>query len=247
MKEQEFISGLIPDPKDERDILLGNYLLKVALPSEFSWDDDRVPILNQGKTPECVSHSAGTMKVFQELREHNKIYSFDCHELYRKCKEEDGMSNQSGTFIRICCKVLQQRGILYKQKEKELYFPISAYAREENLEELKFALVANGPFTVGVPVFSNWFTGSVIDILKDESILGYHAICLYGYSDSLEQIFFRNSWSEDWGIKGKASLTYRYIEKYLVSAWSTIDIQDKFTACFLNTEKIKNRICQIKE
>jgi C1A family cysteine protease len=61
---------------------------------------------------------------------------------------------------------------------------------------------------------------------RRESSLGGHAICPVGYDDKKKLVKFKNSWSESWGDDGYGYLPYAYIEKYMMDAWSSVDVQD---------------------
>ena len=61
---------------------------------------------------------------------------------------------------------------------------------------------------------------------KNENTLGGHAICAVGYDDKKQLIKFKNSWSTQWGNKGYGFLPYAYIERYMLDAWSSVDMKD---------------------
>jgi len=69
-------------------------------------------------------------------------------------------------------------------------------------------------------------TGIVPMPAKNEYTLGGHAICPVGYDDKKQLIKFKNSWLDKWGQKGYGFLPYDYIEKYMMDAWSSVDIDD---------------------
>lgn len=72
---------------------------------------------------------------------------------------------------------------------------------------------------------------------ESEKTLGGHAICLVGYDDKARIIKFKNSWSEKWGDNGYGYLSYKYIEKYMLDAWSSVDIEDNNP---LTLQKVRN-------
>ena len=50
--------------------------------------------------------------------------------------------------------------------------------------------------------------------------------CAVGYEDKKKVIKFKNSWSDKWGQKGYGLLPYAYVERYMMDAWSSVDIED---------------------
>ena len=103
------------------------------------------------------------------------------------------------------------------------------YARILNLDELRMSLATKGPAVLGIQVFKGMLktkTGIVPLPKKAERSLGGHAICCCGYDNEKELVKFKNSWSEKWGDKGFGCLPYTYIERYMMDAWSSVDIED---------------------
>ena len=108
-------------------------------------------------------------------------------------------------------------------------FRILTYARILNLDELRMSLAIKGPCVIGVSVFSGMMrtrTGLVPMPGKKERSLGGHAICAVGYNDRRRHVKFKNSWSDKWGQNGYGFLPYVYINKYMMDAWSSVDIVD---------------------
>jgi len=111
----------------------------------------------------------------------------------------------------------------------------------KNIELLKTILAAGIPLVVGVTTFAEktkyldkdgneqakmitdyWGKNYlrprewVVDLPPVEMPNGGHAICLCGYDDAIAAgigaFRFKNSWGTDWGEKGYAWITYRYVE-----------------------------------
>ncbi|MCE5300513.1 MAG: C1 family peptidase [Spirochaetia bacterium] len=168
--------------------------------------------------------------------------------LYNECKKLDGYPDQEGTEIRVAMKVLKNLGVC--QEKYWRYEPhdgngpdapsrviladakknvVKSYARILDLDELKSSLAQKGPCVIGVMVYRGMMkttTGKVPMPKKGEKTLGGHAICPVGYDDAAKLVKFKNSWSEGWGTKGYGWLPYAYVAKYMMDAWSSVDVAD---------------------
>jgi len=54
-------------------------------------------------------------------------------------------------------------------------------------------------------------TGIVQMPKRGEQALGGHAVLAVGYNDAKHTFPVRNSWGEDWGMKGYFTLPYKYL------------------------------------
>jgi len=91
------------------------------------------------------------------------------------------------------------------------------------------SLATKGQVVLGMQVFKGMLhtkTGIVPRPRKGERSIGGYAICAVGYDDKKKLIKFKNSWSLKWGEKGYGYLSYAYIERYMMDAWSSVDIED---------------------
>jgi C1A family cysteine protease len=185
------------------------------------------------------------MKEYQEIIDYQKLVELSVRFVYSECKKIDGMPNSEGTTLRSAMKVLSDKGICREKfwpyiaqgknkPEKDALqdaqrFRILAYARILNLSELRMNLASKGPCVAGIQVFKGIMqtkTGVVPMPKNNEPALGGHAICIVGYDDRKKLFKFKNSWSSNWGDRGYGYLSYGYLERYLMDAWSSIDIDD---------------------
>jgi hypothetical protein len=165
--------------------------------------------------------------------------------IYNECKKIDGMPREEGTTIRAAMRALANRGVCQEkfwpyqahQKDKAKdgagsnakKFRIITYARILNLSELRLSVATKGPCVIGVEVFEGMMktkTGLVPMPRRNETALGGHAICVVGYYDDKGIVKFKNSWSDQWGRNGYGFLPYAYVERYMMDAWSSVDIED---------------------
>jgi len=238
--------GCIKDKFDNRDYLMRAYLPVIKLPKKIDWTPRMSPVRNQGNGQTCVGFaSVSGMKEYQELLDYQKLVLLSPRFVYSECKKIDGMPDEEGTTIRAAMKVLKSKGVCrekfwpYSTRQNNKAkagaasdakkFRILAYARILNLNELRLNLVSKGPCVIGIQVFMGMMktkTGIVPMPKKFETSLGGHAISPVGYDDKKKLIKFKNSWSVKWGQKGYGFLPYTYIERYMMDAWSSVDIQD---------------------
>lgn len=238
--------GCLKDKFDDRDYLMRAYLPVLKLPPKVDYTQKMSPVRDQGDEGTCVSFaSASGMKEYQERLDYRKLVELSPRFVYNECKKIDGMPGLEGTTIRASMRVLEKIGACQekfwpyyphqKDKPKEgaksnaEKFCILTYARILNLSELRLSLASKGPCVIGVEVFEGMMktkTGLVPMPKKNETSLGGHAICAAGYDDKKKTIKFKNSWSGKWGQNGYGFLPYGYIERYMMDAWSSVDIED---------------------
>ncbi|PIV56979.1 hypothetical protein COY52_07670 [Candidatus Desantisbacteria bacterium CG_4_10_14_0_8_um_filter_48_22] len=238
--------GCRRDKKDNRDYLMRAYLPAVKLPMRVDYTGKMTAIRDQGDEGTCVGFaSVAGMKEYQERVDYAKIIDLSPRFVYSECKKIDGAPDSEGTSIRVAMKVLKKKGVCREKfwpymplqknrakkgaKEDAAKFRQLTYARILDLDELRMSLSAKGPCVIGVMVFSgmmNTLSGVVPMPATGERPLGGHAICPVGYDDRKELVKFKNSWSADWGDGGYGFLPYKYINDYMMDAWSSVDIDD---------------------
>ena len=238
--------GCIKDRFDDRDYLMRAYLPVVKLPKKVDYTQKMSPIRDQGAEGTCVGFAvASGMKEYQEFLDYKKLIELSPRYVYSEAKKIDGIPGLEGTTIRASMQVLEKIGVCQEkfwpyspqQKDKPKKgaktnaqkFRIVTYARILNLNELRLSLAGKGPVVLGIEVFKGMLktkTGLVPLPKKNETSLGGHAIAACGYDDEKRLIKFKNSWSTKWGRQGFGYLPYAYIERYMMDAWSSVDIED---------------------
>jgi hypothetical protein len=254
--------GYIKDKVDERDYLMRAYLPLVRIPKKVDYTSKMSPVRDQGDEGTCVAFSSAVgMKEYQEKSDYDKLVLLSPRFLYNECKKIDGMPDAEGTTLRAAMKTLKNKGVCREklwpyvphQSDRPKKgavtdarkFELRTYARILNLEELRLNLATKGPCVIGVKVFNGMMrtkTGIVPMPKAGERTLGGHAICPVGYDDTKRLVKFKNSWSDGWGDKGYGYLHYIYIEKFMMDAWSSVDVDDPNPLTIANVLKItKNR------
>ncbi|MCX5704433.1 MAG: C1 family peptidase [Candidatus Omnitrophica bacterium] len=238
--------GCIRDKFDDRDYLMRAYLPLKKLPKKIDWAPKMSPVRDQGEEGVCVGFATATgMKEYQELLDYEKLVELSPRFVYAEAKKIDGVPGLEGTTIRAAMQVLRNLGVCqekfwpYKSHQKDKpkegasgnakKFCVVTYARILNFNELRMSLATKGPVVLGIKVFKGMLktkTGIVPMPKKGERSLGGHAICAVGYDDEKGLVKFKNSWSNKWGEKGYGYLPYEYIQRYMMDAWSSVDIED---------------------
>ena len=239
--------GCLKDKFDERDYLMRAYLPVVRLPKRIDWAPKMSAVRDQGKESTCVGFAITTgMKEYQEMLDYKKLVILSPRFLYSEAKKLDDLPEEvEGTTIRAGMQALKKKGVCresfwpYQPNRSSRHkkgadadakkFRVLSYARILNLNELRLALATKGPCVIGIEVFKGMMrtkAGVIPMPKKDEVSLGGHAICISGYDDKKKLAKFKNSWSSKWGQRGYGFLSYTYIERYLMDAWSSVDVDD---------------------
>ena len=162
--------------------------------------------------------------------------------VYWNSKKIDPWPDSEGTSIRCAMKVLYKIGIPCEagweyndtfKGEPESWAHliakwglIDSYWRISSLNELKVAL-RSGPVVIGIGCYEEIFNplhGVVPYPANPDRLLGGHAICAVGFSDSTKLVKFKNSWSENWGSGGYGFISYEYVNDFMWDAWVAKDL-----------------------
>jgi len=257
----QFVPGAIQSPPDPRDFIYSKLVAAPALPASFFWP--RMQVRDQGPFGTCVGQAAAGIKDRQESVNYpSRGYRFSPLFVYALCKQQDGIPGQEGTYPRIAMAVLKNTGVCKEQSmpyslmanplpqvpefaiKEAGQFQIGAYARVQTLEEIKTAIIREGPVLAAVLVTDNFIDcepGGFIDLPRGY-IRGGHAVLLDGWDDDLTHRYktgvtrkgflrFANSWGTGWGDGGYGYLPYDSLvyrldigAPFVIEAWSSVDI-----------------------
>ena len=203
--------NLQKSPIDERDFLYKNIVKIESLPEKFDRTNECSPVRDQGEFGFCYAFTGEGVKEHQEWQEWPNLKPiFSPLFLARECKAIDGVPETEGSYLRVVCKVLSEKGICYETNypysmyKGNLQFPeipqslydeankykIKSYAQCLSLQEVKSAIVNQGLVMGGILVTSNFLTpeNGFIDC-PEGIILGNHAIRIVGYDDNLSHTY----------------------------------------------------------
>lgn len=239
--------NLVPDPRDPRDYqyaALGVPVEMPEMPDRIDLSDETGPVGDQAYTGSCVGWAAAHgLRRWLYFKESGDRLDFSVRFVWMGSKEYDPFDinvpfDLSGTRVRDAFKVMRKFGacpdslwpfadrlpdpdLEEKIKLESLRYRIGVYHQLKTNEARRVHLVTEGPFVVGVPVYSNW-----ADIGPDGVVpppAGYprggHAVLVVGYDDKLQQFKFQNSWGADWGDDRYGYFPYGYLENHSWSSW----------------------------
>jgi hypothetical protein len=87
-------------------------------------------------------------------------------------------------------------------------------------QSIEAALAAGTPVTIGIPVYSNFFSVSSANqgyyAGISGSLAGYHAVTALGYDST--GLVIENSWGTGWGNGGFATLSWSFVNGYVFDA-----------------------------
>ena len=242
--------NLTPDPVDPRDrpyMAVGVPAAAPPIPEKVDYGKETGPVGDQGHTGSCVGWAtAHGLRRWLYYKEEGKKTRFSVRFVWMSSKEIDPwMPNVAfdlaGTRIRDAFKVMNKYGAcpesLWKfdeplpdpDKEQSILKEamkcrIGTYHALTTNVERRVHLAQEGPFVVGVPVYSNWSQigsdGVVPD--PDGEFRGGHAVLVVGYDDKKKRFKFQNSWATTWGAHGFGYFTYDYMEKKSWSSWGAM-------------------------
>src|SRR6266516_1469703 len=230
--------GWIPDLPDHRDYLYAAPVQSlVALPSSIDLRSSCPPVYDQGQLGSCTANSiAGALEFDQMKQQLSQIFIPSRLFIYYNERVIEGTVNSdSGAMIRDGLKSVGNQGAcpedmwpyditkFQDQPTQECYqvaFLHRAFAFQKVvrvLNKMKGALTSGYPFVFGFTVYESFESqqvaqdGHVPMPQPNEQELGGHAVLAVGYDDTNQWFIVRNSWGENWGMKGYFTLPYAYL------------------------------------
>lgn len=199
-----------PDVEDFDRGILDN----LPMPEFYSYIDIMPEVKDQRSKPWCVGYATVACLNYNMNMQQKTLrgtYSFSEKEIYdqRVNKNVDGMMPVTALDYLKKVGIEVVDGIRYK---------ISNYKRLNNFEEVKAAMLLNGPVIVGMIVRSDDRT----DFWNGRGNLGGHAVALVGYDDTRKAFHLRNSWGTSYGDKGYTMLPYNEYKNAVMEAWTPI-------------------------
>lgn len=262
MQELEQPFGLWPSWPDPRDFSFRVFAGTQPLPTAFSRRDEMPPVRQQGKLGLCVAFSVATIKTWQELQQRdNPEGGLSPRFLYQMAKQQDGIPSTPGSYPRVIFKVAQDYGdcpetvLPYSELTSDVNLPpppetavkaaepykISVYTQLRTLDELKRAIVEQGPVLLAAMVAQSFVDAKDYVPKPQGNMLGGHAIVACSYDDNIKLgpytggVLIMNSWGKSWAQGGFCWIPYAawqepwWIDQsigwpFVMEAWACVDL-----------------------
>lgn len=188
------------------------------------------PVYDQGNIGSCTANALVAIFQFDEPT----FYGSRLFLYYNERKIENHIPKDSGASLSSGIMALQVFGLCsdttwpYDETKFAVNPPVSAYKEalrnralqvkniKQDATSMKRYLSLGLPFVVGIAVFEEFEsdavakTGYVPMPTKESQFLGGHAVVCCGYTENNYWIM-RNSWGENWGVKGYFYLPFDYL------------------------------------
>jgi C1A family cysteine protease/TolA-binding protein len=197
-----------------------------ATATAFSWRQKMTDVKNQKRCGSCWAFAAlgsyeGVQSIFNGV-----TLDLSEQQLVNCVARPDGGDNCNGNHPRRVFQYLIDHGAL-SEKEKPYVAKMNSCDESKNsdykvvdwnyvsmssgvptVEELKRAMIAHGPLSVGIYATDAFmsYRGGVFD--EDASGVANHAVVLAGWDDARGAWHVRNSWGPDWGEDGYVWVKY---------------------------------------
>lgn len=233
--------GAIPSPSDIRDMTIAGFTnVSTEYEKTFSIIDEFLVIVkDQGMIPSCVAHACSEERDIHEYLQTGVMQEHSVGFIYANVEgtitdilEYEGMVARDaarklvsdGDVLKIDLPENDFRVNLKGKLTPELFkkaFPrrVTSYYFIATVNELKAAL-KSGDIVIGMlPIYQSFYNpvNGIIPIPNTESerFDGYHEILFTGWNESGTR--FLNSWGEDWGERGFATLPYNFPIKEMIA------------------------------
>ncbi len=227
--------GWVPDRPDYRDKL---YSAIASPPRKLPPAVDLSPqcsaVEDQGQLGSCTANALVGNLEFLEKKNGKPVTNLSRLFVYYNERVMEGtVKEDAGAMIRDGVKSLVNQGVCSEKQwpyttskfaqqpsaacvKAALKRKVISYHRLLSLQDMKKCLAEGYPFVFGFSVYEGFETPNVAKTgmlelpQPGERQLGGHAIMAVGYTDSTQRLLIRNSWGNDWGLKGYFTMPYSY-------------------------------------
>jgi len=210
---------------------------------------------DQGQLGSCTAHAWSGLLEYNANRE-KKIPYRDLSRLfiyYNERRIEGTIDQDSGAELRDGAKAIATYGACpeqwcqykinaFKNKPSDKAFQealsrkITNYYALNTFDELKISLAEGHPFVFGFYVYESFESDQVAKTgvvsmpdVKNEKLLGGHAVLAIGYNEPQKRFLCRNSWGKGWGLKGTLDGYFTMPYEYIANS----DLATDFWTCVI--------------
>lgn len=217
-------TGALFSPVDVRDYRLAHISNESEFPEEFALSMPKVK--NQKQVGSCVAHSIATTIEYFNILQSNNNTSMSTNYIYGN--RTDMNYNGSGMYTRKAVANTCKYGDVieddfpgntevpdvineFENKKDNLYdkgvpYRFSSYYSVKSKNEIKTALMQNGPVIFAMPWYDDIEVIDGIITTSQKGTPGGHCMVIYGWNK--DGWLIQNSWSSKWANKGRAVLPY---------------------------------------
>jgi hypothetical protein len=231
------------------------YNTSVKLPTSVDLTNQFPPVGNQASLGSCVAFATGYAdKTYQEGLDwnwdvHTTNHIFSPAYIYNQI-HVDNTPGGGGAYFSAAFNLLQNQGcttlddmpydgFIYgwetqptsQQRANAANHKVLSWSQlpSGDYNEIKAQIAVGNPVVIGVPVYPDFDNLSPDNPVYDDSsgiCRGYHALCVVGYSDSMNAVKIINSWATGWGLSGYGWISYNFIQNQNIEAYIMTDIID---------------------
>lgn len=211
--ERQSLLGLLPGIMDIQNLPEETFVGELKF-RDTRFEAPHTGIRNQGSCGSCYSFGASAAYEGFQLKK-GKTTDASEQDFLMKAKKIGPYGGCQGWYLDTSMNLLQNQGVCsesccpYKGSEVACStsctaeHKISSYGRGTSIDAIKNALHTYGPVYCGFAVYADFFnyTGGVYKV-NNNSLQGYHAVCIVGYDDGKQAWKVKNSWGTGWGDGG---------------------------------------------
>ena len=207
-----------------------------ALPPSVDLRPHCPPVYDQGQLGSCTGNAwAGEIEFLQIKQGLTEFTPSRLFIYYNERVLDNDVNTDAGASISDGAHVVSTQGC---PPETDWPYDVNAFAEKppqtafqdglkhlalqvqqvsQDLTSMKEVLVSGLPIVIGFVVYESFEsdqvtkTGVVPMPAHHEQKLGGHAVVVVGYDDSQSRFIVRNSWGDQWGMKGYFTMPYAYL------------------------------------
>jgi C1A family cysteine protease len=236
--------NLNKDKEDPRDYLVKAAITTDETPESVDWSFLFTEIKQQGVIGSCGSHAItscyeGLIKKYHPewvMPGSERFHYYNVRVLMGTYPTDSGQSLREGikalkgdgfcpeTLCRYSTVDYNKKPGIFAYSFANIYnkkFPVKEYNRCFSVDDMIISLAQGLPVILGVLVYADFIKlGDGIYTIPTGKYLGGHAMLIVGYNKKESSFTLLNSWGESWGVKGFGKVSFDYVRKSLIDAWT---------------------------